>query len=416
MVMSKKCGCDTADNTSLMPLSEAVQQLLFEARCLVEAEVCPLHKASGRVLAQDYIARYAVPPTDNSAMDGYALSFDDLTVSRAMRVSQRIQAGALAQPLEKGTCCRIFTGAPIPFGADTVIMQEHVEPLNDDVVYLIGSMAKGDHIRLAGEDLKPGDKILSKGVRLGPAECGVLASQGIDKVSVFRPLKVAVLATGDELIQPGQPWSQGKLFNSNRYTLMAGIESLGMQVIDMGVVKDEALATQAILQKASEIADVIITTGGVSVGEADFVRDCVAQSGHLTLWGVAIKPGKPFAFGDVHGVPFLGLPGNPVASLVTFDVLALPYLRQCQGMKYKPLTEYKIRAGFSRIKTLARQEFLRVSLVNSDDQTVAILPGSQGSGVLSTASEADGYLVIPPLTPIQKGDVYAYLPYSGFRW
>ncbi|WP_151702368.1 gephyrin-like molybdotransferase Glp [Nitrincola alkalilacustris] len=423
--MKHQCGCDAGGHKPLLPVDDARKQLLASAECLVAPEPCALKYASGRVLAQSLVASVMVPPLDNSAMDGYALCHDELPDSRVMSVSQRIPAGAQPDPLQPGTCCRIFTGAPMPRGADTVVMQEHVVCQEDGSIRFPPMIHPESNVRYAGEDLMPGDHLLNAGVRLGPAECGVLASQGVGEVMVYRRLKVAILSTGDELIQPGVRWTQGKLYNSNRYTLAAGIESLGMEVVELeinnGIVPDTPEDTRAALLDASERADVIISTGGVSVGEEDYVRLSVEALGEINLWGIAIKPGKPFAFGQVQGTPFLGLPGNPAAAMVTFDLLASAYLKRCQGRSPQPLRRFSVASGFSRDKTLSRQEYIRASLISGDKSQpgsalVAVSAGDQGSGVLSTACLADGYLVIPPATRINKGERYDFLSYADFRW
>lgn len=414
--MNSVCDCDQKNSESLISLSEALSQLTSKACTKVGAEYCPINKASGRVLAEDYFANYAVPPGDNSAMDGYALRFEDLTEDLIVSVTQRIPAGVLPESLSKGTCARIFTGALIPEGADTVLMQEEIILLEDGRIKLPSSIRKGANVRKKGEDLSPGSLMVAKGTRLGPAECGVLASQGVDSVAVFRPLKVAILSTGDELIEPSEPWSEGKLFNSNRYTLTSGITSLGMEIVDIGIVKDTSEITRQKLIEASRTADIIISTGGVSVGEEDHVRHSVATLGHLDLWGIAIKPGKPFAYGEVLSKPFIGLPGNPVASLVTFDLLAVPFLKLCQGRSIKPFPRYSVKSGFSRMKTIPREEFVRVQLIQNNQEQVALCSGRQGSGILSTACHADGYLIISPNTSIEEGKLYDYVPFTEFRW
>lgn len=414
--MGNICDCDQKNSNPLLSLNEAIGQLISKASTKVNEELCPINKAIGRVLAEDYFASYAVPPADNSAMDGYALRYEDIPEDLIISVTQRIPAGVLPDPLSKGGCARIFTGALIPEGADTVLMQEEVMLLEPGKIKLPASIRQGVNVRKKGEDLYPGSMMVAKGTRLGPAECGVLASQGVDLVRVFRPLKVAILSTGDELIEPSEPWSEGKLFNSNRYTLTAAITSLGMDIVDIGIIKDTPEMTRQKLMEASQTADVIISTGGVSVGEEDHIRHSVEELGHLDLWGVNIKPGKPFAQGDVNQVPFIGLPGNPVASLVTFDLLAIPFLKLCQGQTIKPFPRYSVKAGFSRKKTIPREEFVRVQLRQNELGMVAVCNGSQGSGVLSTACHADGYLIISPNSSIEEDKFYDYVPFTEFRW
>ena len=288
----------------LTPVDEAIAEILSHAKSVVETERVSLIDALGRVLAVDQIATVSVPPLDNSAMDGYAFSYRDVPLDKKLVVSQRIVAGQVGTPLKPGTAARIFTGAPIPVGADSIVMQENVEVIGDTIL-IKSEIKQGRHVRPQGQDIELGSCVLAKGKRLKPQEIGLLASIGVQQVEVFRTLKVAVMSTGDELVEPGQPLAEGQIYNSNRYTLSALLQGLGCEVIDGGIVADSFDATCQQLMMLAEKADVIISSGGVSVGEEDHVKAAVESLGSLFLWKLSIKPGKPLAFGAVKGTPFL---------------------------------------------------------------------------------------------------------------
>ncbi len=402
------CPCDTG---KLQSFESALAQLLSAAIPIQETEIIALDHALGRVVARDMSSSIAVPPADNSAMDGYAVRYADIVSGQTLPISQRIAAGQRAEAITPGTVVRLFTGSEIPEGADTVIMQEE-SILEDDGVRFTTLPKQGDHIRRAGQDINIGDQIIAQGTLLAPQHLGVLASIGIAEVSVYRRLKVAVLNTGDELVMPGASCPKGKIYNSNYFTLAGLLTRLGCDVWTPGVVKDTPEATAQALAKAAVKADVIISSGGVSVGEEDHVKAAVESLGSLNLWRLAIKPGKPLAFGEVKGTPFIGLPGNPSAVLVTFLMLARPYLMKMQGHNKQQPKSYPVLADFDRAKLVQRKEFLRVSVANDNGRLMAIPARSQSSGVLSSAVMADGLLVIPELHPIERGASYMFIPFT----
>lgn len=398
-------SCDT--QAGLIPFDEALQRLLDSAQCQVGTEVIPLAEAAGRVLAESPVATVSVPPADNSSMDGYAVNLADISGEARLPVSQRIPAGTPPQPLQPGTCARIFTGAEIPSGANAVVMQENVTT-DGEIAVFSQCPAEAENIRCKGQDIQSGDVVLSVGVTLKPAELGLLASVGLAQVEVYRKLKVAILSTGDELIEPGYALGPGQIFNSNRYILTGLLTSLNMDVVDLGCVADTREDTLVALQRAAASADAIISTGGVSVGEEDHVKGCVDELGQLDMWKIRIKPGKPVAYGHVQGTPFIGLPGNPTSTLVTFCLLAKPCLQKLQGANFSAPLQVKVAAGFERKRAIQRQEYLRVRV---DNNRLVAFP-NQSSGVLASASWADGIAVIPPETLVSFDDEVAFIPFS----
>lgn len=403
-------SCD-APAQKLMPVAQALEKLLAEVAHTPSVEVLDITDVLGRVLAEDQCSSVDVPPQDNSAMDGYALNSTDVVEGVRLSVSQRIPAGAAPLPLEPGTVARIFTGSEIPPGADTVVMQENTTAGETEGVAWVEinqAVAAGNNIRQRGQDIRSGQVVMTAGTRLQAMHLGVLASVGVGRVAVYRPLKVAVLATGDELVMPGSPLQPGQIYNSNLFTLRALLQGLGCEVVDLGIVEDSLEGTKAALKKASESADCIISSGGVSVGEEDHVKAAVEDQGELRLWKVAIKPGKPMAFGYVNGVPFLGLPGNPAAVLVIFNIFARPFLLKTMGASSLYPNSFMVEVGFSRTKAIGRQEYLRVEL----NEGRAVLGHSQSSGVLSSSVSAAGYLVVPPNTVIAEGERMMFIPFS----
>lgn len=423
-MIAETCICDAPaalrpgqDKAPLVPVETVQARLAASAICLAGVETQPLSACQGRILASNVYANQTVPPHDNSAMDGYGIRFADTRDSLAFSVSQRVPAGSAPEPLVPGTAVRIFTGAPIPAGVDTVVPQENVEILENRQVRLKAQPGMGQNIRRAGEDVSLGDALLPAGSRLEAAEIGLLASQGRTQVEVRKRLRVCVLTTGDELVAPGQLLAPGQIYNSNAYTLTAALERLGCEVQQMTTVADSLAITRGALARAARTCDLVITTGGVSVGDEDHVRRAVETLGSLNTWGIAMKPGKPFAFGEVSGAPFVGLPGNPMAALVTFEILVIDHVRRLMGALTRTLRPFPVRAGFSRQKTIARQEYLRVRLSYhpNDHQNchqaepVAQLAGSQSSGVLSVASLSDGYLLVPAHRTIEEGECYGFI-------
>ena len=386
---------------ALTPLSDALERILATVECQPDWEMVALEAAPNRYCAEAINATLSVPPADNSAMDGYAVASHN--VPGTLAISQRVPAGHAPLPLEAGTAARIFTGAEIPAGADTVILQEDAEAGEGQVS--LPAAQPGQHIRRQGNDIQPGDELVAAGQRLTPQDIGLLASVGLDVVPVFQSLRVAVLTTGDELREPGSgDLEPGQIFNSNRFTLAAQIRALGMTVIDCGNLPDDPYQIGEALEGAAADADCIVSAGGVSVGEEDHVKSQIEQRGALDLWKLAIKPGKPLAFGHVAGTPVFGLPGNPVSAFITFALVAKPWLIKRQGGRLLPALRFPVRAAFSITRPGTREEFLRVRLAGSGEALRAALTGSQSSGVMTSLSEADGVAVIAPGATVAEGD------------
>ena len=371
-----------------------------------------LLEALNRVLAKDIRSAIDVPGYDNSAMDGYAVHSDDCQKSGAvLPVTQRIPAGYVGSQLEKGTAARIFTGAPVPPGANAVVMQEMCEVSGDNVT--VNTIVEaGCNVRRAGEDIAGDSVVLPSGRRLRAQDLGLIASVGLAEFKVKRKLKVATFFTGDELVTPGQPLASGQIYNSNRYTLCSLLQTMDCEVIDLGIVPDTLEATVDVLKQAASAADLVITSGGVSVGEEDYVRIALQKLGELSMWRIAMKPGKPVAFGKVDTALFIGLPGNPVSVFVTFLIFARPLIQKMQGAEGSAAKRLSVIADFNW-PAVKRQEYLRVRLLEKDSQTVAQLYPNQGSGVLSSASWADGLVEVLVGNAIKKGETVSYLPFEG---
>ncbi|MDP1942966.1 gephyrin-like molybdotransferase Glp [Rhodoferax sp.] len=400
----------------LKALDEALAELLARALPLAGAQAVSTFDADGRVLAQDVVSALQVPPEDNSAMDGYAVRSADLADGAAvLRVSQRIAAGSSGEPLQAGTVARIFTGAPIPEGADAVVMQEDCELMADQqgFVRVTQPPQAGQWIRRAGEDVALGAAVLSKGQLLTPAALGLAASIGMKTLLVARPPRVALFSTGDELVMPGEvapaDMRPGAIYNSNRFFLRALLLRLGCQVTDLGIVPDQREATLDALRIAGEDHDLILTSGGVSVGEEDHIKPAVQQLGTLDLWQIAMKPGKPFAYGRVGNAHFMGLPGNPVSSFMTFLLLVRPFLLRLQGASDVAIKPIAARAHFTWAKADKRREFLRV---RRDAQGGLELFANQSSGVLTSAVWGDGVVDNPPGQRIAHGDTVQFIAFS----
>ncbi len=397
--------------------AEALEHLLAQANKITEVEVVSTQDALGRILASDILSQVDVPPMNNTQMDGYAIRVADIqSAGQSFNVSQRIPAGHVGTELQSGTIARIFTGATIPPGADAVVMQEDCV-VNGERVTIQEVPKQGQWIRLQGEDLKAGNTALSKGTYLRAQELGVAASAGYHQLPVTKKIKVAAFFTGDELTLPGQPLKPGSIYNSNRDTLLAGIRSLGCEATDLGIVPDTLEATRDALRRASKDHDLIITSGGVSVGEEDHIKPAVSAEGRLDMWQIAIKPGKPLAFGAVkkqsvdHSETwFMGLPGNPVSSFVTFLLFVRPFIAKLQGRTHANTPVIMMRADFDWSKPDRRNEFLRVRI---NAQGGLDLFPNQSSGVLTSASWADGLVDNPPLQSIKPGDMVKYMPFSG---
>lgn len=404
----------TEPTGGLIPVDDAIQRLLEQAQPLTESKLIAVLEANGRVLAKPVVSTVNVPPADNSAMDGYAVNSADLAAEGevSLPVSQRICAGQSAEPLANGTTARIFTGAPIPAGADAVIMQERCEQQNN-VMTTEFKPKPGDNVRRAGEDIKSGDTILETGHRIRPQDMGLIASVGVEKVSVYRRLKVAIFFTGDELREPGTVLQNGQIYNSNRYTLNGLLQRCDCEIIDFGIVEDTRSATIDTLKQAAQAADLVLTSGGVSVGEEDHVRAALETIGTLQMWRIKMKPGKPFTLGQISSTPFIGLPGNPVSVFATFCLFARPFILKRQGCDTVLPTRYRIKAAFEWKKKGPRAEFLRARLAHeSTGFPVLTIYPNQGSGVLSSTSWADGFACIPPETEINFGEMVEFVSFN----
>ncbi len=409
---------DPARRPPLMPLDDALARLLALAAPLGRTDQVSTFDADGRVLAQDVVSPLQVPPADNSSMDGYAVRTADVTAAGVeLPVTQRIAAGQPGTALPPGSAARIFTGAPMPAGADAVVMQEDTETLEGGARVRIQVVpAPGQWVRRAGEDVMRGATVLHKGERLAPAGMGLAAGIGLNQLLVASRPRVALFSTGDELVMPGdvapQDMKPGAIYNSNRFFLRALLTRLGCEVSDLGIVPDNRAATLAALQSAAHGHDLILTSGGVSVGEEDHIKPAVEQLGALDLWQIAMKPGKPFAYGHVRrgegdAAHFMGLPGNPVSSFVTFLLLVRPFLLKLQGATALAPAAMAMRADFSLPKADKRREFLRA---RRNAEGGLDLFGNQSSGVLTSAHWADGLIDLPAGQTIAQGDVVRFIP------
>ena len=397
----------------MLSFEQALEKLLSAAQPVEEIRSLPLTAAAGRVLALPQQSTVASPPLDNSAMDGYAVRLADITAAGVcLPVSQRIPAGTVGTTLQAGTAARIFTGAPVPDGADAVIMQERCEHGEAGVVINHVPRAN-ENIRRAGEDISVGDQILEAGIKLRPQDIALAASAGLPELPVYRRLRVGVFFTGDELVQPGEPLPPGAIYNSNRYALRALLEGLGCEVRDLGTVPDNLEATRDALRRAASDNDLIITSGGVSVGEEDHVKPAVEAEGQLDMWKIAIKPGKPLAFGEVRREGgkawFIGLPGNPVSAIVTFLIMVRPFVLRLQGVANVTPRTFNLRADFDWLRPDVRAEFLRVRM--NENGGVDLHP-NQGAGVVTSLCWGDGLVMNRPCLAINKGDTVRFVPFS----
>jgi molybdopterin molybdotransferase len=398
----------------LLSFDEAYVALMDRAHAVQEIETVRTLDAAGRVLAQAQTSGINVPSADNTSMDGYAVRAADLANGPArLRVAQRIPAGYVGEPLQPGTAARIFTGAFVPAGADAVVMQEQTE-VDGDHVKVQHSPKPGEWIRRAGEDIRSGSVILPAGTLLTAQATGLAASVGLASLPVRRRVRAACFFTGDELVMPGEPLPPGAIYNSNRFVLVALLRALGCEVVDLGIVPDSLQATRDALREAAAHNDLIVTSGGVSVGEEDHVRPAVQAEGQIDLWQIAIKPGKPLAHGTVRrpgGVAqFIGLPGNPVSSFVTFLLFVRPFILRMQGVDQVLPKAYSLRADFDWAKPDRRREFLRVRL---NEQGGLDLFANQSSGVLTSTVWADGLVDNPAGHAIARGEQVRFLPFSG---
>ncbi|MCA6123433.1 molybdopterin molybdotransferase MoeA [Bradyrhizobium sp. WSM 1704] len=400
----------------MMSVDEAVAIIAARVRPVGESETVALLDADGRILAGDVAAPLPLPPFMNSAVDGYAVSGADLPQNgdRAFPVAGRVQAGASAQPVAPGHAVRIFTGAPMPSGTDTVFMQEDVRIDDAGNVILPSGLKLGANVRPAGEDIARGHVALASGRRLRPQDVAVAAAFGLTTLDVVRRVRVGVFSTGDELAAPGAARSEAQLFDSNRFMLMAMLRRLGCEVGDLGILRDEQAALAAALKQAARRYDLILTTGGVSTGEEDHVKAGIEQAGSLVLWRMAIKPGRPVAMGIVDGTPLIGLPGNPVASFVTFVHVVRPTVLALSGATPAPLQPMPVRSAFSYKKKSGRREYVRASLRRAADGSLeAIKFPREGAGLLSSLIETDGLIELAEaVVQVVPGDAVGFLGYA----
>ena len=400
---------------ALLPFSEAKAKLLASARVVADVETVDLAEAFGRVLAEDLVSPMTVPPFSNAAMDGYAARAADIPEAGArLPVTQRVAAGDVARALAPGSAARIFTGAQVPDGADAVVMQEDCV-VDGDFVIINRVPPAGQHVRLKGSDLLAGKPILAAGSRFSAAAQGLAASVSIGEVKVFRRLRAAIFFTGSELVMPGQPLPPGHIYNSNRYVMRGFLQELGVETLDLGIIPDDRDATRAALRRAAAEADVIITSGGMSEGDEDHVTAAVKAEGHIDVWKIAAKPGKPLAFGGVaiagREAAFIGLPGNPVAVWSGLLTLVAPFLRRRQGLTRIEADRQMLRADFSYMVKGNRLEFVRVR--RNAKGGLDIYP-TQDSAVISSAVWSDGVAAIPAGATILPGDMVEYLPGPGW--
>jgi molybdenum cofactor synthesis domain len=389
----------------MLTAARLLEELLMRARRVAGSDQVPLAESLGRVLAATQTSRITVPPLDNSAMDGYAIRTADGCGARP--ISQRILAGQVGVALQPGSAARIFTGAPLPPGADAVAMQEDCVVAEGQVS--VNTLPRvGENIRRAGEDIVAGAAILAAGQRIGAAEMGLAASVGLATLPLWRRLRVACFFTGDELVAPGEDLQPSQIYNSNRYTLTGLIQGLGCELIDMGIVPDSLAATTEALRHAASVADVVVTSGGVSVGEADYVKAAVETLGTIDMWQVAMKPGKPLVYGRVNDADFIGLPGNPVSALVTFCLFVRPFLLTRMGANKGLYPRFR-QAGFDWRRPGQRREFLRAQI--QADGRASIFP-NQSSGVLTSCTWADGLIDIDIGQTVQVGDWVRFIPFS----
>jgi len=392
-------------NKGLLSVDEALAQMLARARPVSEVEEVPTLEATGRVLARAQRSTMDVPPLDNSAMDGYAVRVAD---GAKLKVAQRIMAGSVGQALAPGSAARIFTGAPIPAGADAVVMQEYCT-VEGDRLTLNRPPEPGQWIRRVASDIAKGAEILAAGKRLAPQDTGLAASVGIRTLPVYRRLRLGLFFTGDELVMPGEPLAPGRIYNSNRFTLRGLAERFDCELRDYGIVPDSLEATREVLRRAAGECDVVVTSGGVSVGEADYVKPAVEAEGQLLMWRISMKPGRPLAFGNVGKAFFIGLPGNPVSSFVTFLIFVRPFILKAQGMTEIAPRTIAARADFDWLEPDARREFLRARWNRNGG--LDLYP-TQDSAVLTSTAWADGLIDNPGGQAIGQGDTVQFLPYS----
>ncbi|WP_371378111.1 gephyrin-like molybdotransferase Glp [Thalassotalea aquiviva] len=408
---------DTCFAPKLMPFDIALTSLLDGVHCTRETKTLSLEDSIDHVLAEDVVSKVNVPPHDNSAMDGFAFhssSFSDNPNQSLTLVGKAMAGRPFSRRVETGECVRIMTGAKIPTGCDTVVMQENTKIVEHQVT--VNAIPKvGNNIRLQGEDIHQNTVLMRQGDKIRPVDIGLLASLGVPTVNVYRPVKVAVLSTGDELKPPGQALAEGEIYESNRPVLKALLSRLNCQVIDFGIIKDDKQELEQTFKLAAHQADVVISTGGVSVGEADYTKDILAKLGHIEFWKIAMKPGKPFAFGHLTDSVFFGLPGNPVSTMVTFMLLVVPGLAKMQGQSMTLSPFIKAKVGKKIPKSGYRMEFMRAILSsNEQGQAVVNRTDNQGSGVLTSMAIANCFIKVPANSDeFNIGDWVDVLPFDG---
>ena len=410
-------NCDSpVFNQSLLSADEALEFLLDASTATEKKESVSLDNSLSRILASDIHSTINVPGFDNSAMDGYAIALNDnqlLQKNLSFDIVDRIPAGSTGNELSKGCAARIFTGAPIPKGANTVIMQEECEVSEDEIQITITRAIKlNENIRPTGNDILENDVILSSGKQIQPQDISLASSVGVGELTVYKKIKVGVFFTGDELVEPGIPLSSGQIYNSNRYALVALLEQVGCEVINLGNIEDKFSATCDALESLESQCDLIMTTGGVSVGEEDHVKPAVESLGEINLWKIRMKPGKPLAYGKVKQTPFIGLPGNPVSSFVTFCIFSLPFIKKMQGNNNYQSKIIKVKANFECKRAKPRREYARARIDHSESTPVANLYPKQGSDVMSSIVWADGLVEIPENKTVELGELLNYYPLS----
>jgi molybdopterin molybdotransferase len=408
---------ETCDTPGLLPIQSAISSMLKQIIPILESEQIELEDALCRVLAEDVVSNISVPPNDNSAMDGYAMCYESLIDNNQLTLVGTALAGTpFKQKVLAGQCIRIMTGAVIPQGADSVVMQENTD-VKDDLVIFKQIPECGNSVRKAGEDIQQGSVVASKGTKLTPAYLALIASVGVAEVSVIRLTKVGLIATGDELTAPGQPLIDGAIYESNRYALSALLKAFPVVLFDFGIVKDNKSDLKAVFEHAGNHCDLVLSCGGVSVGDADYVKEVLDELGSINFWKVAIKPGKPFAFGQLKSQSgnawFCGLPGNPVSSYVTFEQLVTPVLQKLSGQTYLPSPHFVAKAACLIKKRVGRTDYQRGIFYRDEQGELLVKPnGNQGSGIMSSIANANCYIVLEQGSEnVQPGEAVNIQPF-----